>query len=94
MNGNGNGSDDEKTPIARVVALNPENGPFVVALRHAAEAIETSGHRTADALRDIATVIQLNATERVPRDMQRRVAGLVREHAEAVAVEADNTEEA
>jgi hypothetical protein len=75
----GNGFDDEEEVTVRErPTLLPGNANLVAVLYTVADDIEVSGQRVAGGLRDIARVIQLNATEPVAAGLRARIAAFVR----------------
>lgn len=74
-------NDDDKTPVARPApCLNPENRAFVAAMRMWADTVEAASLRVTSGMRDLATVIQLSATEPASPDIRRRVVGFAKDY--------------
>lgn len=70
--------DTEEVTARERPTLLPANANLVAVLYTVAEDIEVSGQRVAGGLRDIAKVIQMNATDKVAPGLRARVAAFVR----------------
>lgn len=83
-----------KTPAIEPVVLNPENGPLVAAMLAVANALPEAAQTVADGIRDLARVVAINATERVPREIQDKASGFVEAFGRGVLGAAQRIKEA